>query len=169
MVYFWITQYHLRWVQLLCIYPSVFAVAAVVVLRIKLCEMPKYGQLGFILIFALGFSVDQIGVNFSLQKSRPSFSKNHSSVSGVSFEKRNEKVVENYHSVAEQKSVSVCHSLIVYSQLEILTHYSWFSPVVGHCSLHYSIDLHHIKGLAARTSRPRVYIHEISPRIGIRK
>lgn len=129
MVYFWITQYHLRWIQLPCIYPSVFAVAAVVVLLTKQREMPKYGQLGFILIFALGFSVDQIGVNFSLQKSRPSFFKNHSSVYGVSYEKRNEVVAENYHS-AEQKSVSVSHSLIIYSQLEILTHYSWCSRLL---------------------------------------
>ena len=41
-------------------------------------------------------------------------------MSGVSFEKRNEVAGENYHSVAERKSVSVSHSLIVYSQLEIL-------------------------------------------------
>lgn len=70
-LYFQITQYHLRLVQLPCIYQSIFAVAAAVVLLIKLCEIPKYGQLGFILISTLGFSVDQIGVNISLQKSRP--------------------------------------------------------------------------------------------------
>ena len=41
-------------------------------------------------------------------------------MSGVSFEKRNEVAVENCHSVAEWESVSVSHSLIVYSQLETL-------------------------------------------------